>query len=340
MPVSIRLDRRLLAGAAIGFLALVVLLLVPNTVGARLDEIAGTVGDAQPFWLWIAGASFLAALVFTSLAWRLAFRQCGAEISRSQALARFGIGSLVNSVSPARLGDAARIALFSRSLEGPDRLWTSGGVYAAISAIKVVMLGGIVVAASASQSIPIWPIVALGAVAAILAVSLAVFKRRLPFARHALHLLDAFRVLARSPRASALLVFWILAATLARIAATSAMVAALGIPSPLAAALVIVPALDLAGLVPLTPGNIGVTSAAIAAALQSRGVNFTDAVSAGLAFHAVEAIVSLGFGLGGALLLTQFRSPRLRRLTLTFAGSAAILSCAAFLGITVFTRLV
>jgi len=338
MPVSFRTYRRVLAGVAVGLLALVVVLMIPNALGTRIDETATRIGDARPLWLWIAGASFLGTLVFTAGAWRCAFRQCGAEISRTQALARFGIGSLVNSVSPARLGDAARIALFSRSLDGPDRLWTSGGIFAAIGAMKLVMLVAIVVAASASQTIPIWPIVALAGGVVLVAV-LSLVTRRLPFANHAQHLLDAFRTLAHSRRGSAQLAGWVLAGMLARLAAVAAILISLGIPSPLASALIIVPALDLAGLVPLTPGNIGMTSAAVAAALQSRGVDFTKALTAGLAFHAVEALASLGFGLAGALMLARFRSPRLRRVTLAFAGTATVLGFAAFLGVTVFSHL-
>jgi uncharacterized membrane protein YbhN (UPF0104 family) len=338
MAVSFRFDRRILTGAALVLPVFALVLLIPNAIGARLDELGPSLGNARPFWLWIAGGSFLGTLVFSANAWRCAFRECGAEIDRTQALARFGIGSLVNSVSPARLGDATRVALFSRSLEGPDRLWTSSGVFAAIGAVKAAMLIAIVAVASASQTIPIWPIAALvGGIA--LATGLALATRRFPFARHALHMLDAFRALARSPRGSALLIGWVLAATLARLAAVAAIAAAFGVSSPLGAALVVVPALDLTGAVPLTPGNIGVTSAAVAAALQSRGVDFITALSAGLAFHAVEALVSLGFGLAGALTLARFRSPRLRRLTLAFAGTAAVLVFAAFLGVTVFRGL-
>jgi len=338
MPVSFHIDRRVLAGAAVALLALVVVLLIPNALGARIGGIATRIGDARPLWLWIAGVSFLGTLVFSAGAWRCAFRQCGAEISRTQALARFGVGSLVNSVSPARLGDAARIALFSRSLEGPDRLWTSGGIFAAISAMKLVTLVAIVIAASASQTIPVWPIVALAG-GVVLVAALALVTRRLPFAKHSQHLLDAFRTLAHSRRGSAQLAGWVLAGMLARLAAVAAILISLGIPSPLAAALIVVPALDLAGLVPLTPGNIGVTSAAVAAALQSRGIDFTKALTAGIAFHAVEALASLGFGLAGALVLTRFRSPRLRRLTLALSGTAMVLGFAAFLGVTVFRHI-
>lgn len=195
----------------------------------------------------------------------------------------------------------------------------------------------IVIAASASQAIPVWPIIALAG-AVVLAIMLALITRRLPFARHARHLLDAMGTLAHSPRGSAQLAGWVIAIMLARLAAVAAIVASLGISHPLGAALIIIPALDLAGLVPLTPGNIGVTSAAVTAALQSRGVDFTRALTAGLVFHAVEALVSICFGLAGALMLARFRSPRLRRLTLAFAG-AALLACAAFLGVTVISDL-
>ncbi len=47
----------------------------------------------------------------------------------------------------------------------------------------------------------------------------------------------------------------------------------------------IVPALDVAGLIPLTPGNFGVTSGAIAMALQAHGMSFTNGLAAGIAFR-------------------------------------------------------
>ena len=58
----------------------------------------------------------------------------------------------------------------------------------------------------------------------------------------------------------------------------------------------IIPALDLAGILPLTPGNVGVASAAVAFALTAHGVSSNVAVSAGIALGAVETLTTLACG--------------------------------------------
>jgi uncharacterized membrane protein YbhN (UPF0104 family) len=122
---------------------------------------------------------------------------------------------------------------------------------------------------------------------------------------------------------------WVAGATAARVIAATAIAAALGVPSPLLAALVILPAVDLAGLLPLTPGNLGVKSGAIALALQAKGVDVTTALSSGIAFHAVETVVGLTFGSASALYLSRVRVPRW-----AVAGATACVA-AAFVGTTV-----
>ena len=62
---------------------------------------------------------------------------------------------------------------------------------------------------------------------------------------------------------------WTAAMALTRLAATVAVAEALGIPHPFLAALVILPAIDVASALPLTPGNVGVGSGAVAVALAS-----------------------------------------------------------------------
>jgi uncharacterized membrane protein YbhN (UPF0104 family) len=69
----------------------------------------------------------------------------------------------------------------------------------------------------------------------------------------------------------------------------------------LLAALVICPALDLAGTVPLTPGNVGIASGAIAVALRSRGIGVTEAIGVGIGIQALETLVSLVAGTAGAV---------------------------------------
>jgi len=75
-------------------------------------------------------------------------------------------------------------------------------------------------------------------------------------------------------------------------------------------------------LLPLTPGNVGFTSGAIAMALHAQGTSFTDALAAGIAFHAVETGVGLMVGVGSLLWLAPYPSPAARRVAL-LAGAAS-----------------
>ena len=129
-------------------------------------------------------------------------------------------------------------------------------------------------------------------------------------------------------------------AVAARVIAATAVGASLGIAHPFAAALVIVPALDVAGIVPLTPGNIGITSGAVAVAFQAHGISFTQGLAAGIAFHAVETAVGIAFGLGSLLWLAPYPSPGVRRVALVAAGASASLSVAGALSATVLIPLV
>src|SRR5438477_322944 len=181
-----RLGNRGLAAAAGLLVVLVVLFATPQLLGTRLAAAFGRLDQADAKWLWLAGVGFAVAVVGAAGSWRSAIRLCGGRLSLTDACARYGAGSLVNTFVPARAG------------------------------------------------------------------------------------------------------------------------AALGIHQPLAAAIVIVPALDIAGLVPITPGNVGVTSGAIAIAFQANGVSFTHGLAAGIAFHAVETAVGIMFGLASLVWLAPY----------------------------------
>ena len=101
--------------------------------------------------------------------------------------------------------------------------------------------------------------------------------------------------------------------------------AAFGVERPLLAALLVVPALDLAGILPITPGNIGVASAAVAFALHAHGAPAGTAFSAGIAFSAVETVTCLAFGTGSALYLAGSAPGATRRWTAATAAAAACL---------------
>ncbi len=319
---------------------LAVLAMSPQLLGEQVTEALRGLLDASPAWLWLAALSFSAALACAGCAWRSALCRCGGELSRPEAAARYSVGSLVNSVAPAKIGSAVRFALFARVLHGEGRLWTTGGVCASIGAARCLWLALLLAFAAASGVLPVWPLAVL-ALGVLVAVAVAYFARnRSPHARVA-HILDAFRALGRSPRAAAQLVGWVGLATAAKICAAAAIAAAFGIDQPLLAALLVVPALDLAGLLPLTPGNIGVASAAVAFALHAHGAGTGVAMSAGIAFSAVETVTSLAFGTVGVLYLVGAASPGTRRSFATAAATACclVLGAAAF-GATVVLPLV
>jgi hypothetical protein len=146
-------------------------------------------------------------------------------------------------------------------------------------------------------AVPLWPLLVAAAVTAA-AIAAAARARR-----SRAHLLDAFRALATSPAATIRLFAWITMSVAGRLAAAAAVSAALGLGDPFLAALVILPALDLTGLIPLTPGNLGVASGAIAVAVHTHGVPFNSGLAVGMTFQAVETGVGIVIGVAGVLRL-------------------------------------
>ncbi|HEY7206950.1 MAG TPA: lysylphosphatidylglycerol synthase domain-containing protein [Gaiellaceae bacterium] len=311
----------------------------PQLLGARINAALDLLGEASPEWLWLAVLGFVCSLVGAAGAWCSAVRLCGGRLGLLDANGRYGVGSLVNTFVPARAGDAVRIALFSRTVDHPDRLWATGGAVAAVGAARAVGLGVLVVCGAALGATPLWPLLVVGALTGLVAA--VAWKARTSVARsHAAHVLDAFRALGREPLAGARILGWVGLATAGRVGAAAAVAAALGVPRPLAAALIIVPALDLAGMMPLTPGNLGIASGAVAMALQAHGVGLTEAISAGIAFHALETAISVLYGTVGALVVAGDSITGTRRWVLAGVAACAALATVAALGTTVFADLV
>lgn len=322
------MSRLHLAVAAVSVAAVAVLVATPGLLGDRVRDGFEHVGHADPARLWVAGGCFVAALALAGCAWHAALALCGGRTTRRDAAARYAAGSLVNAVAPARLGSAVRFALYARLLTGEGRLWTTGGVATAVGAARAFWLAVLVAVASAGGVLPLWPLAVLAAAVAAAGVACLVARRLRP-RRRITHLLDAFAALGSSPRAVTQLVGWIGLATLARIGAAAAVAAAFGVDRPLAAALLVVPALDLAATLPLTPGNVGVASAAVAFALHAHGAPGDVAVGVGIAFSAVETAASLAAG-STAVLFLAGGVPEARRWRTAAAGVSASLVAAAF----------
>ena len=277
-------DRRTAVVGAAGLAAVGAVAFSPHLLRDEVAQALAGLETADPRWLWAAAAAFLAGLVCSASAWRAATGLA----DRADATARYGVGSLVNSLAPLHAGDAVRLALFAQA--APDkRLRTAGKAVVGVGVARVGIVGTLLVA--------------------------TVF----PYALVAFVIVPLLGTVAR----------WVALGTLARLLAAAAIAAAIGVPSPFLTALLVLPAIDLAGALPLTPGNVGLKSGAIALALQAQGVDVTTALSSGIAFHAVETCVGLAFGAASTLYLSHVRVPRW-----AVAGATAGVA-AAFVGTTV-----
>jgi len=328
VEVPIKRPHRLFFAATALTLALLAVAFVPELLGSEVRRALAGLSSARPIWLWLAGFCFLCSLVGTASAWRSAIGLVGGRIGRLDAGARYGIGSLINSFAPARLGDVARLALFSRALGSDERLWQAGGSFMVIGVARALVLALLIGAGSIAGALPLWPLLVLIGLTGGAALA-AVTTRSRTAGTHVAHLLDAFRMLGREPKRGARLVAWIGFATMARLGAAASIAAALGVRSPLIAAALVVPALDLSGAIPLTPGNVGLASGAVAIALRADGVGLTTALTTGIAFHAVETVVGIAFGLASVLFLAPFSSVGARRRTTLAVGAA---TCAVLVG--------
>jgi uncharacterized membrane protein YbhN (UPF0104 family) len=303
----------------------------PQLLGTRVAHALAALQGADHNWLALATVGFVGGFLAAVCAWRAALAASGGRISLFRGTGALGLGAVVNTFVPARIGDVVKIALFSRAIDGPDRLWTTGGVYAAVSAGRCLSIAALVVAASVTGALPLWPVLAIiGVVVAFGALALSSSRWRCH--HRVAHLLEGFAALERSPRYAGQVLGWSLAVTLARLAGVAALSAALRVPHPLLAALVICTALDLAAAVPLTPGNVGIASGAVAVALQGRGIGMTQALGVAIGIQALETLVSLAAGAVGVL---SFARPSgvAARWALRFAALGLSVALAAAVGV-------
>jgi len=287
-----------LAVCGAGLVALAIAAAAPGLVTSHIAPALSSLQGARAGWLGLAAVAYALAYATSVCAWRTALGAAGGRIGFWDALGKLGIGSVVNTFAPARMGDAVKVALLSDTVAGTDRVWTTGGLYAAVAASRSFSIAGLVVAASLAGALPLWPaLVLVGGAAALVAAGLSPIPLR-RYHRIA-HLLTGLAALAHSPRRSLVLVAWSTGTTAARLGATTAASASLGLSHPLVAGLLIVTALDVAGMLPLTPGNLGIASGAVAVALASRGIGANEAMGVGFAFQAIETFVSLAAGAVG-----------------------------------------
>jgi hypothetical protein len=160
-----------------------------------------------------------------------------------------------------------------------------------------------------AATIPSWASASLVGVLALgvslLLVAFAVARARTPQQRPAtlgsvrqvfLSLRVGLRVL-RAPRPATVAGSLQLLGWLCQLAAVWASMRAFQIVLPLAAAGLVLVLMNVANILPLWPGNVGLLQAAVALPLLSYGIGYTHGFAFGIGLQAIEASVGLGYGL-------------------------------------------
>jgi uncharacterized protein (TIRG00374 family) len=276
------------------------------------------VGDAFRFvvWSWIVLAFLLNVLstLFRALSWSLTISQAlptRCHPKRIQVLSAFGVGLFANAVVPGRLGELARVAVLRRHLPDADSGTTATlvGTVFAHRLFDLVPATILVIWVLLTAEVPHWAVVALLIVVAagfalftvawlgakrhhrpVMSEGRGTVRHLLAMARRGLSVLKA-----PVPLAGAILLQclgWFL-----QLLAVYVAMQAFGIDAPLHAAGLVLVLMNVATIVPLWPGNVGLVQAAVALPLRNYGVPYATGFAYGLALQAIEIACGVGLGL-------------------------------------------
>ena len=267
-------------------------------------------------WEWVAAAVGLnlLSIVARAAAWDTVIRSAMPPPHPSSPLvfAAFCVGLLANAVLPGRVGELARVAVLTRRLDSRNRpgAWpTLVGTVFAHRVFDLVPVAVLVVWVLLTAKIPSW---ALASLWILLAIGFVLFVVAFAMARHEQRtrlegLGTVRRVLAMARRglgvmrrpgpASLAIVFQCLGWACQLFAVWTAM-RAFHIYQPLPAAGLVLVLMNVATILPLWPGNVGLMQVAVATPLSVQyGVNYGVGFAFGLGLQAIEASVGIGVGL-------------------------------------------
>lgn len=280
-------------------LALAVLTALVVIAARRLSpaRVVASLAVAHPLWILLAVACFAAILPLWALQWRLLVPG-SPRPPFSTMLGVIAMTSTVLNTTPLLVGEAAGV-FFLVGEAGVGRA-------AALSVLAMdqlfVGMAKLVVLASAATVVALPPWMARGAQALFAAVGallvgvvvvawqaerLSRLSSRMP-ARGARLVVAIGAALApiRSPARSGGALALALAKKLAEVLAILCLQRAFGVELPLASALLVLAAVNIATLLPVVPGNVGVYEAAVVLAYGQFGIAPERALGVALVQHA------------------------------------------------------
>ena len=267
-------------------------------------------------WSWIVLAFLLnvVSTLFRALSWRLTIRQALPDEHQPRidhVLSAFGVGLLANAVVPGRLGELARVATLRRHLPDapPGTSATLIGTVFAHRLFDIVPATILVVWVLLTAEVPHWAVVSFG-IAAL--VGLALFtvawlgakRNQRPVMSEGMGSIRQLVVMGRQglavlkepvPLAGAILLQccgWLM-----QLLAVYVAMQAFNIDAPLPAAGLVLVLMNIATIVPLWPGNVGLVQAAVALPLRNYGVAYPVGFAYGIVLQAIEMACGISLGL-------------------------------------------
>ncbi len=263
-------------------------------------------------WPWVAAAIGLNLLsvITRSVSWDTCIQESMEPPHPAFPLvfSAFCVGLFANAVLPGRVGELARVAVLRRRI--PGRKGATATLIGSVFAHRMFDLFPtitLVVWVLSAADIPRWAYLTLGialglgivlfVVAVLLArrqhrdfESLGPLRQVLSRARQGL------AIMRRPAAALKAAAFQYLGWFCQLLAVWSAM-RAFQIDEPLAAAGLVLVLMNVATIVPLWPGNVGLVQIAVATPLVNYGIAYPHGLAFGIGLQAIEASVGIGIGL-------------------------------------------
>jgi uncharacterized protein (TIRG00374 family) len=267
-------------------------------------------------WSWIVLAFLLnvVSTLFRALSWNLTVGQAlpvEHQPKLIHVLSSFGVGLLANAVVPGRLGELARVATLRRHLPDapPGTSATLVGTVFAHRLFDLVPASILVVWVLLTAEVPHWAVasfVIAGFVGfALFTVAwLGAKRHQRPVRSEGMGSMRQLVVMGRQglavlkepvPLAGAVLLQccgWVM-----QLLAVYAAMQAFDIDAPLPAAGLVLVLMNVATIVPLWPGNVGLVQAAVALPLRNYGVPYAIGFAYGLVLQAIEMACGISLGL-------------------------------------------
>jgi phosphatidyl-myo-inositol alpha-mannosyltransferase len=290
--------------------------------------------NVSPGFVALSFALLSLSLIARAECWYVILRgtSISKQISRLVSARATMIGVMVSATVPGRLGEPTRVLVVARRA-GDTRnsiALVAGTVLAqtllnmgAIVVLAAALLATVTMFRSAAWAIAVATALPIAVVGAVLAGPKLLDRaarrstalgRAAAFVRTEIKNIRGGLGVFRRPRDAVHASAAQLAAWLLQLLACAALLSAFGIatPSRIGAAAAVLVATNLAAVLPVTPGNVGVFQAACVAALAAYGVAPGRALAYGVALQLLEMTTAIALGLP-ALLAEGLRPRDLRR---------------------------